>query len=814
MQVILKPVSHPDLGEIIVNDNLFAIGRHEEPFSSYDPTLVSKLSRRHARIFEQEDAVYIVDLGSLNGTSVNGTPVEKDPVQLHRGDEVCFADYLAYQVEILGSAANRPATDAPPAPVRLVLIPENHDAGIEPIVITQFPFLVSKTSDVFSRYRDTSPDEVRFLSRKQAHFFVRDKNLYVEDLGSTNGTFVSGVQLEEHAHILHSGDVVAFGGDHFSYRVRVEYPDSESATDAEEGTGTGPIEGIEDVTRTTFVSSANSFLDIFCIEEEDDEDEVRDTPQEQAGGKAADERPGFLRRSRTVLREMKGALSEDKGGASGRKIWIVAAGVILAGAVALGVFMFSAPEREVESLLEKQDYAAAVASANRHLARHPDDQDMERLATEALLRGTLPDWLALIGASDYSGAQELLESARQTATANPRGVQMLDILEWATRLEQFMSERGGPDAPTVMFAHEAPIEELLAWWEQDEKTKRRLLGSMSQQVPAFSEMRATLFSHVRTLSSQKSLDLAAIDKLLLKTRDVLDNGDPETLSTIFDEFEKTYPRIAGTEILREDLDHYLSLNRELKERNWIEARRIVDSTTFGTPPFSEKVARIETDVLPTDDIMVRYEEASAAWRAGDIKKSFTLLEALTEEQWWEVAVATLGDKRALASRFEALQAARGSDGYEEQLLQFYNDLDPVEDVFFAHSVESEFRTHREHALSRADEAFKQAENAWNEYLEKGGIRGLQRLEGRVSEQFREQAGRLGDAMTALGRSARVYRSLGAKYPEEWSGLYNRVLGEVSLQRRSLTELAMVLEPSLLKAKLELLPDTGDVQPNP
>jgi pSer/pThr/pTyr-binding forkhead associated (FHA) protein len=70
MQLILKPISEPELGEIIVNDSLFAIGRHEEPFAGYDSRFVTRLSRRHARIFEQDGMVYLADLGSLNGTRV------------------------------------------------------------------------------------------------------------------------------------------------------------------------------------------------------------------------------------------------------------------------------------------------------------------------------------------------------------------------------------------------------------------------------------------------------------------------------------------------------------------------------------------------------------------------------------------------------------------------------------------------------------------------------------------------------------------------------------------------------------------------
>jgi hypothetical protein len=40
---------------------------------------------------------------------------------------------------------------------------------------------------------------------------------------------------------------------------------------------------------------------------------------------------------------------------------------------------------------------------------------------------------------------------------------------------------------------------------------------------------------------------------------------------------------------------------------------------------------------------------------------------------------------------------------------------------------------------------------------------------------------------------------------EWIGLNNVITNEVRLQRQSLTELQMVLEPSLRQAKLELLP---------
>ena len=172
MQLILKPLTQPELGEIIVNDTLFAIGRHEEPFVGYDAHLVARLSRRHARIFEQDGVVYLADLGSLNGTAVNGRCVDKVPVKLQSGAEICFAG-LCYQVEILGAAASRRASLGAVAPAMLVLTPEHPELGLEPIVVSQFPFLVSKKGEVFDRYAPRLSDQLRYLSRRHAHIFLR-----------------------------------------------------------------------------------------------------------------------------------------------------------------------------------------------------------------------------------------------------------------------------------------------------------------------------------------------------------------------------------------------------------------------------------------------------------------------------------------------------------------------------------------------------------------------------------------------------------------------------------------------------------------
>jgi len=48
------------------------------------------------------------------------------------------------------------------------------------------------------------------ISRRHARFFVRDDNIFLEDLGSTNGTFLNGERISTPQQ-LRAGDVITFG---------------------------------------------------------------------------------------------------------------------------------------------------------------------------------------------------------------------------------------------------------------------------------------------------------------------------------------------------------------------------------------------------------------------------------------------------------------------------------------------------------------------------------------------------------------------------------------------------------------------------
>src|SRR5258708_35998301 len=107
--VVLLPVSHPALGAIRIIDDLFAIGRSEAPFADYPRELLTRLSRRHARIFTEHGAVYVADLDSKNGTTLNGVSVRQTPARVRAGDELCLGGVLPYRVRISPRARIRAA---------------------------------------------------------------------------------------------------------------------------------------------------------------------------------------------------------------------------------------------------------------------------------------------------------------------------------------------------------------------------------------------------------------------------------------------------------------------------------------------------------------------------------------------------------------------------------------------------------------------------------------------------------------------------------------------------------------------------------
>ena len=502
--IVLEPLTHPELGAVRIDDSLFAIGRTEQPFAGYPSELVADLSRRHARIFIENGGAWLADLDSKNGTTVNGKPLRQAIVHLHDGDEIVLARVLAYRVRLQAAA---PASKPPARLASLALTPERAELGLETIVITSFPFLISKVDDTFARYKDKEPHQVGYLSRRHAHIFLKGGVPWVEDLGSTNGTFIGAVRLDEHAHALEDGDVLAFGGHHFVYRVGLEWEQPVEPV-APEPTVTRfrhpaarPAAAAE-ADHTTFVASAGSFLDIFCVDRAAaQEDEFNPAEEPSADGQQQGKRP-HTRQGKAAL--MAAGLLEALGAAGDAdqarlRRWMALAGA-LALALVLAIYQAGAPQRELQALVERGDMAAASALAADLLARDPGNAELRALGTAALLKSALPPWIAHLKARRFERAAQAVAQMRHMSRNNPDAVPLVAEIAWIGEVEQFVSARGGADAPVRNQADQARIRQILRQWQDGQQAHQRAFATISSTVPAFRDTYAQAVSDLRKLA--------------------------------------------------------------------------------------------------------------------------------------------------------------------------------------------------------------------------------------------------------------------------------------------------------------------------
>ncbi|MGN6809212.1 MAG: FHA domain-containing protein [Trinickia sp.] len=616
--VVLKPVSHPEIGDIRIESELFAIGRAEPPFASARAEIVAELSRRHAKLFIENGAAYIADLGSKNGTMLNGRDVREKPQALQDGDELRFAGILACRVELVPCPANRAVCNA--RSVVLTLTPERTDLGLEPIVATSFPFLVSKTDETFARYRDAYPHQVNYLSRRHAHVFAEHGEIFVEDLGSTNGTFVEGTRLEERAVRLEDGALLAFGGDHFAYRVGIRRGSIADPTltqmQAQARTQTeAPAQAAEraepanaqsaavpmamplaDMDRTTFIAAPHSFLDIFCVDPAGTgEDEVsHGTAASQSSG-APREAPRHRGAIATFIDELAIALGGNAAPDMRRIGRWGAVALALICALAATLYLRGSPQRDMRALMSAGRFDAAAQLANGYLARHPGDTAFEAAGTEALIKAKVPGWLAALKGNAFDRARALAADMQGLASHNREAAPLVAELVWMGELESFWMGRGGSDAPIRIYRDEVPITSLIARWNDDPNEHQRALEQIVSYLPAFGEPYADALSHLRQLQTDDSVYVAALERLKAAIEAALNDARTDRLDALpamIDDYGERYPRLAGLALVRDDLRAYRQIESDARAGRAQAAAEELASIHFATPPFQARIPKL------------------------------------------------------------------------------------------------------------------------------------------------------------------------------------------------------------------------------
>ena len=816
LDIVLKPLSRPELGEIRIDATTFAVGRTEPPFASYDHDILEMLSRRHARIYCEEGILYLADLDSRNGTTVNLAAVAQAPCRLRDGDEVCFGGVLSYRVEI-APRAGQPRRTA--EGFSLTLTPASAGTDLQPIVITRFPFLVSKNDAAFARYQREHGRQLSFLSRRHAHIFQKDGGACIEDLGSSNGSFVDGLRLQEHAVPLEDGMLLAFGGDHFTYRVSISKesgieptpPDARAAPhNKPEGRDAAKVVPAAS-DKTTFVVAPTSFLDIFCVDEE---------PAESVEAKGASlpsvpaKEPAKRRtrgRSAVLLSELVAVFAGAEHDGARRGWWKGALIAAVLGAVAWALSTWGASERELKDVVARGEYAQAASLANRYLEQRPDDAELKALATEAALKANVPAWLAKLQARDFGGAKAVLAGLSELGIRNPDLRPLVAELEWLGDLEHLVSVRGGPEAPIRIYVDEDNIAALIERWNDNTGEHQRALARVASHVPQFAAPYAEALTHLRKLQSDATVYLAAIDRLKTSIAAELNRDNPQALEAVLKETTEKYPGLGGLDSLREDLARYTEIRREARTRKSGRLFALLLKARFTTPPFQEGFRTLATGrQLPGDEFLRQYAAATQPWKDGKPAESLAGLQTIAAGPWSEAVAGELERRQAVIAQFAVLQqSSHAASGYGEQLLAFRASLDTDEDVYFARATEADLVSQKDKALARAQESMGRARASWQDYRNNGVIEAGQRVETTISNTFRTRARLLSEARRHAEQAAQIYAQVSVVAPAQWSTIRDEIRIEAEQQRNALLELRNVLAPELLKSKLALLGESSD-----
>lgn len=802
MDVILKAVSHAAMGDIPLKDNLLLIGRHEVPFFASASTDAAKLSRRHARIFQQDDTAYIVDLDSRNGTVVNGQPVGNQPIALKRGDEVCFAEIFSYRIEI-NDATTISAGNLHAARLRVVLEMQHRDQRRDFIALTQFPYLVSKVDPSIARYKDSYPSLLDKVSRRHAYIFIKDRSVYVEDLNSTNGTFVAGTKLDKTPRVLVDGDIVAFGTTDFQFIVHIE---DDAVLDAEatiirEPSIAASLHGVKD--GTIFVDSPTSFLEIFC-DQEVGKQPAGEPAAGGAEGKSANPPPTAAGGLVAELLAFVGLAGNSAEAKKARRIVgsLAAALVVLISAL----WFYFGRENPVKALLAHGQHQEAARVAERLLAADPGNQELATLATEAVIKALVPEWLKAAGQSDFVLMRSLLETGRTDLTAHNKEAQrLLEVLSWIGETAEFFKRRNGALLPLTLFKDEEPIQTLVTRWDKEGNEIARIATLVTAKVPAFEPAYTEALSQIRQLRDAQSLYVQAMDKLKQRVKDHVKNGTLDDARSELDAFHNKYPKIAGVESLQTELREYASLSNLVKNQDIAGILRARKDSPFQSPLFKEAVDQVLAGKLPPPEVLSAYDRAAALWQNGQSDQAIATLAPLTKQAWGAVTSKRAEHYQRVATAYAELQRARGSAQYGETLLHFYGLLDSAEDGFYFKAIEQDFSKHKDRALETASGLAHGAQQDWSAYQKNDGISARVRVEKSVSEHFRGQAQRLTSAHRQISKSVATYELLRIELPEDVAAGRDAIAGEIQRQRRWLGDLKLVIDPALLAQKLELLP---------
>lgn len=213
-----RRIALPTHGEIVLGRFDPAVNVTPDVDLSYEDRNNRVISRRHARIIGRNGRHLIEDVGSTNGTKINGKALRiGQKVQLRPGDRVI----LGYSEFVYVPMPEAPVSPHGVPPKAYVLVAFTGRRFPMPsrgeVMIGRSDPVVGFTPDIDLREEG---EAAQVVARRHAKIIARGGRHYLEDMGSTNGTKLNGVRIRiGGTSPLNPGDHLWLGGCVLAYDI-------------------------------------------------------------------------------------------------------------------------------------------------------------------------------------------------------------------------------------------------------------------------------------------------------------------------------------------------------------------------------------------------------------------------------------------------------------------------------------------------------------------------------------------------------------------------------------------------------------------
>jgi len=177
-----------------------------------------RASRRHAQVLNTDGVLTVEDLGSTNGTKVNGQALAQGERRtLNGGDKVSFGG-IEMQLTLPGAKGGNTTQVFGSNKTAAIAAPPRKEVAPGRLVGAGLDFPLKKGTNVFGRKAEsdiqiTDP----YVSGRHGIIEIAEDGVYITDIGSSNGTMLNDAKLVPNMRTqVQPEDVIRLGSKEFN----------------------------------------------------------------------------------------------------------------------------------------------------------------------------------------------------------------------------------------------------------------------------------------------------------------------------------------------------------------------------------------------------------------------------------------------------------------------------------------------------------------------------------------------------------------------------------------------------------------------